>query len=677
MDNILNYLSKRGIMQPTSKLTTITGQPPTSNPSRALTAANAARQRTNLTAVLPASIWQIIFQYQGPLMNFLMRRVDPGFNFIVVRMELDEEITSISTKEEIEQMATELTPKDAEKSKTLKDLALRRNALMTQRQALETLEIEGKLNAETLLAQARTLKYDLVETLSTIPKPTYSWDYLEGLMNLWVDTQISFTPETVDGLSRTSILFHLARIRRQFDASREQPSLDTLFDLSCRLNMPTFHHPWLANIRDRKTRLSAYSKQAEEYLNSNFNQTSPERALLLLQNEGRELPAHERIGILRNITTAFLDNGDAFAWDLLRLQTPEVSADETAAANKYLAAAEASLKSGDFTVAFRIVRDHLISIDPETDIMRFPDQCMRFLEHVINLPKELRWKMNSTFSSSSTASEADPKVVASASAAAPKVAASASSATAAPEDIDIEAILTNLIINLPEGARKDELVKKAQKNGFSSLGDCEVGKVIWYSLFPQPENRQMNLCKLARIFFEEGDFQRFFAVTKRLSPPFAFGALDQLLILPDFIQKYSYEFLQVFNNLPDEFQFLLIEQAKTKGQQETATLLEAVFNRAAFRLIAEQEFEIVVSGENPLLTPKEKDAMMNSELLSAQLVISRLSSENYTCNELEIMGIFSFSIANEDTYLHVSKIIFQGLPKGFVIRKKPANVNLI
>lgn len=607
----------------TSKLTvTITDAPSTASQSTALTAVadTATDNKPNLTVVLLNEIWQKIFAYAGTFTCLLLRRVEPGFHYNVTRMELDSEIATISSKEEIEQMAVDLAPNNSEKSNPFKELAVRRTALTTARQGLEKLEMEGKLTADALLIQASTLKSDLIEALKGILKaedtkdeaafsPAAPSNFSEAsadMKSLW-NFAMTMPPVEINGeIPSTLALFHIARIKGIFQfqirsavhIGHIHQANKRLCILPSKLNMGTLHHRWIAKVEDRTKRLNLIDNLICEYVLQRDQRDSaqPEKAIVLLQNEGRELPFSQKISRLRIIVSLFLKQRDAYAWDLLRLQTPPVvTVEELEQANKCFSVAEAFLKSGDVPEACRIARDHLISIDPMTNIMRFPDQCLRFLELLINVPKETLSKFNPIPEHclrflehlfevpKETQSKFNPTATL-------MSAAAAASATAPPEETFIESVVANLIMHLPDEAKKAELLKKAQdKKIFQSFP--AVTTTIKHSL-EALEIRELNLYNLAIILLKDQDFKRFDAIANRLGPPLVFACLNELLDIPNFFENCENDFFKLANTLPDEYKCLLIDQATKKKCPKVVPLLEASFDRVAFWQRAEKEFQI-------------------------------------------------------------------------------------
>lgn len=536
-------MSATNVVYSANSMAVVATNPPTT------TAAAPRRTQNNepLTHYLIDTLWQVVFSYLTPYQRVSMRYVEPGFRNNIVRLELDTELAGICSSVEIIAMSKKFYPSDNGR-KTLEALAERRNALSND-------------TSEEALKDARALRNDLIEIMKDIPPSSESNKKDE---NSWSSSALRLFE-----ISRVRDAFGFAPMR-EIGRERYGEYVTTLYKDSIKHNLGTLHHQWITQLKwdDRIADKKNRDVCCLSLLNSYEADKKDEEALTFFQEETR-IPQKIKGEHLRKIIDRLLEQGEAYVWDLMRVQQPpELTAEETEAANIALKMAEEYLKYGEIQEACNIMADNLMFTDPATNILRFPEQAMKFFELLVNLPRGIHAKINV------------------------KIAEAYSLAVSVGNAHDIKKTLNRLIVLLPDNAQKMALIEKA----------IEINKIFIASVketilsYKDPlERRSMQLYKLACVLLKEGDVERFFSITRSLtSPILRFGCLDLFLNFPKLLSAYSEEFLKIFDSLPDEYKFLLIEQAKTKKCVDFAALLEKQFNRFAFKQRAEKEFQITV-----------------------------------------------------------------------------------
>lgn len=521
------------------------------NPATAAATTAAAPRRIQnnapVTRYLFNPLWQLVFSYLTPYQQDRMRYVESGFRQNVVHLKLSTVLTSLCSSEEISAMSTEFGPLDPGR-KFLEDLAKQR----------KTLSIEP---TEEALNVAQAFQNGLIDVL---------WVKLEDLESDKKDKH-SWSPCVLT-------MFEIVRVRRSFKMAMMEGDIDDHVEALARdsitHNLGTHHHRWISQLEwvnptiDKQNRNTCCMSLLNHF--EAYNRT--EDALIFMQNETR-FSHVVRIGHFNRIVDRLLTNGAAYAWDLMRMQQPpEVTVEETEVANIALQMAEKYLQNGEIQEACNIMADNLMFTDPATNILRFPEQAMRFFELLSNHPDDILSKINQKCAAAFFAAAKSPV-----------------------NEADIEPVLSRLIILLPDNAKKLELIQKAIKRG-GILFNTVLDPVLTASQNAL-QKRPVQLYKLACIFLKDGDLERFWSITRNFtSSALLFGCLNQLLDQPKILSlsEHLTEFLKISNTLPDEYKFLLIEQAKTKKRADIFPLLESQFNRLALKQRAEKEFQITL-----------------------------------------------------------------------------------
>lgn len=495
----------------------------------------------------------------------MVRMIDTGFRSVVDRMELDSLIDQVGPAEIVQTIAASLDPKEHQAQITsLQSWVTARQSLTAQRQSL----LEGH-DPLPLVRTAHKLRSDLIDTFTRIPESQLS------------SISIVTTSPHIRKFQ------HLSLIKARFEASvangkdKEASfniSLDTAMFYEDLDNMP---QQWAMNaIKNQQKRLSCCRSILDTYLKV---KRDPDSALSLLQNEGRDLSRAQKMLRFGEAIDLLLKQERASTWDLLRLQAPpKVSKEEIQAADQFLAKAEDCLRNNKPSEACAIVRKELLAVDTVTGNLRFPNQCFAFL-NMLSQPKQPLPMQREIIINARDLEKMNLSSIVSAN-------------TANPlnyKDPEIRDMLCDLIMLLPDDARKEEWLEKA-KNENTFAANPEVSDIIttaWLEITLRPRR----LYQLACIFFKERDFARGFQIVNTLNSPYLiFGCLDCLVKIENLNDDTIAKFLKLAENLPDVLKYILIKEMQANGQSVLEKGLEARFNRLAFRQQVEKEMCVVV-----------------------------------------------------------------------------------
>lgn len=291
------------------------------------------------------------------------------------------------------------------------------------------------------------------------------------------------------------------------------------------------------------------------------------------------------------VTNRRLNSGHTSALDMLKpASVVVVSQAENEQVNKDLARIQALLKKGKIKKACQ-VNTRLVEVDPDTNSLKFPNQCVEFFHSVLSLPPDQFEKLNPA---KTGATESEKK---------------------ARMQNTLNEILQFIMTYIPDDKRKMALLNQAKRN-FKLDGLLELlNKENAIGNFPFQNPKKVNSneldvlidfqsskpianYRLARLLINEGDIERAIEIGKTFeSPPLVFGFLYLLLNCQKLTPDQEKVFLNLASKLPNPFKHLLITHANLRNKHHLAKEMELNFDRKLFKSEAEKGYRIIFNDQ--------------------------------------------------------------------------------
>lgn len=339
---------------------------------------------------------------------------------------------------------------------------------------------------------------------------------------------------------------------------------------------------------------------------SRIRELEPERVLPFFNASKHLMVLSSTLKCTNQMGNDFLNQGKANAWDVMMPpKAVVVSQSETEAVNKDLELIQNLLRAGKIKKACS-VKTQLTEIDPDTNSLKFPKQCVEFFRSILALPKKKLAQLD------------------------PNPASASEEVNEARLQKTLEEILHFIVTYLPNDKSKNELLKLAKANGNFKIESLEQlvkkDNALRELQFPQTKynddldllidvqsKEPVMLFRLARLLIIQGDIERAFEIGRSFySPPLIFGFLNHLLNCNKLTADQEKRFLELAKSLPDVFKHLLITLANQKLKHGLAKQMEQNYDPATLKSAAERRFSILVN-ENRVNKVMKRNARLTEE----------------------------------------------------------------